>query len=92
MFWEDEIMKLPECGRRQGNKTVNVLFNKILGENEKVSFSFTQKLKALFGQPNILLGKTHFIMNTMPVEIWTSKADLMTRNLETGGKAILVIK
>ena len=32
---------------------MNTLFNKVLGENEKCVFIFTQKPKPLFGQPNI---------------------------------------
>ena len=56
-FWEDGIMKLPEkIGRRQWNKTVNMLFNKVLGENEKCVFYFyLKKPKALFGSPNTML-------------------------------------
>ena len=33
-------MKLLENGRRQWNKKVNMLFNKVLGENEKGVFYF----------------------------------------------------
>ena len=32
---------------------MNMLFNKVLGENEKCAFLLIKKLKELFGQPNI---------------------------------------
>lgn len=37
-------------GRRQWNKTVNVLFNKVIGQSEKDVFYFYLKTKQLFGQ------------------------------------------
>ena len=43
-FGEDNIMKLLKNGRRQWNKMMNMLFHKVLGENEKnkiMSFIFT---------------------------------------------------
>ena len=32
---------------------MTMLFNKVLGENEKCAFLLIKKLKELFGQPNI---------------------------------------
>ena len=37
-------------GRRSWNKTVSMLFNKVIGENEKCVFYFYLKTKQLFGQ------------------------------------------
>ena len=36
-------------------QTQNIQINKVIGENEKCVFSFTEKRKGFFGQPNILL-------------------------------------
>ena len=46
-FGEARIMTLPENGRRQWNKTVTMLFNKTLGENEKCLL-FLLKIKGTF--------------------------------------------
>ena len=48
MFWEDGIMKLPENGSEQWSKMVNMLFNKVLDENEKCVFYFYLKTKGTF--------------------------------------------
>ena len=53
-FWEDGIMNLPEKLQKVMEQTVNTLFNKALGENEKCVFYFYLKTKGIFGQPNIL--------------------------------------
>ena len=42
-------MKLPGY-TAEGSRTVNLLINKVLGENEKCVFYL--KVEALFGQPN----------------------------------------
>ena len=34
-------------------RLINMLFNKVLGENEKCVFYFSLKLNELFGQPNM---------------------------------------
>ena len=48
-FWEDRIMNLPKNGRREWNKpTQNMLFNKVLGENEKCVFHFYLKTEGTF--------------------------------------------
>ena len=49
-------MKLPEKWQKVVGKMVTTLFNKVLGENENVSFIVTLKPKELFGQPNTFLG------------------------------------
>ena len=47
-------MNLPEKLQKVMEQTVNTLFNKALGENEKCVFYFYLKTKGIFGQPNIL--------------------------------------
>ena len=43
-FWEDGTMKLPERWQRQWNKMVNVMLNKVIGENEKRVLYFYLKV------------------------------------------------
>ena len=42
-FWEDGIMKLPEKWQKVVGQRVNMLFNKVLGENEKCVFYFYRR-------------------------------------------------
>ena len=57
-------MKLRENGRRQWNKKVNMLFNKVLGENEKGVFYFSLILK---NQRNFLANAITQCGNQSPI-------------------------
>ena len=45
---------------------LNTLFNKVLGENKKMSFIFTEKPKELFGQPNTSAVSSHVSRADIP--------------------------